>query len=178
MNLIAQLYQKLEHEQLWDSELELRRNDFLKERGSLETRIFYINEGSLRMFYFDEEVEHITRFGYSGDLIAALDSFISEKPSEMIIQAIKKTKLKVISKKKYMDFIKNNPEMLDIWLKILEGLVYDQMQREHDLLLSSPHERYLRVMKRSPRVFQEIPHKLIASYLRMTPETLSRIKKS
>jgi len=53
-----------------------------------------------------------------------------------------------------------------------------QMERERDLLTSSPMERYLRVKDRSPQLFQEIPNKYIASYLRMTPETLSRLKKS
>ena len=52
------------------------------------------------------------------------------------------------------------------------------MERELDLLTSSPHERIQRVLKRSPQVFQEIPAKYIASYLRMTPETLSRILNS
>jgi hypothetical protein len=52
------------------------------------------------------------------------------------------------------------------------------MEREIDLLTVSSKERYLRVLNRSPKVFQEIPHGLIASYLRMSPETLSRLKKS
>ena len=52
------------------------------------------------------------------------------------------------------------------------------MERERDILTSSPLERYNRVLKRSPLLFQEIPNKYIADYLRMTPETLSRIKKS
>ena len=61
---------------------------------------------------------------------------------------------------------------------MLESLFLDQFEREIDLLTASPEERYLRVLKRSPKVFQEVPHKYIAEYLRMTPETLSRIKKS
>jgi hypothetical protein len=56
--------------------------------------------------------------------------------------------------------------------------VLQQMERERDILTSSPLERYKRVLERSPQLFQEIPNKYIASYLRMTPETLSRIKKS
>jgi len=60
----------------------------------------------------------------------------------------------------------------------LEQLTLQQLEREKDILTSSPLERYKRVLKRSPQLFQEIPNKYIADYLRMTPETLSRIKKS
>jgi lipocalin len=56
--------------------------------------------------------------------------------------------------------------------------VYQQIEREKDILTASPRERYLRVLKRSPQLFQEIPDKYIANYLRMSPETLSRMKKS
>ncbi len=51
-------------------------------------------------------------------------------------------------------------------------------EREIDLLTQSPQERIERIRKRSPQVFQEIPHKYIASYLRMSPETLSRLLNS
>lgn len=52
------------------------------------------------------------------------------------------------------------------------------MERERDLLIESPKERYLRVFKRNPKLFQIIPNKHIANYLRMSPETYSRLKKS
>jgi CRP/FNR family transcriptional regulator, anaerobic regulatory protein len=55
-------------------------------------------------------------------------------------------------------------------------LVVQQMQRELDLLTASPIERYRRVIARSPQLFQEVPLKYIADYLRMTPETLSRLR--
>ena len=77
-----------------------------------------------------------------------------------------------------MEFMQSSPENSTTWQLMLEQLVLQQMERERDILTVSPLERYKRVLKRSPQLFQEIPHKYIASYLRMTPETLSRIKKS
>lgn len=61
---------------------------------------------------------------------------------------------------------------------MLEDLVLQQLEREKDILTSSPKARFERVLKRSPKLFQEIPNKHIANYLRMSPETLSRLKKS
>lgn len=140
--------------------------------------MYYVASGSLRAFVSDEEEEHSIRFAYSGDLLAALDSFVTEEASPLYIQAIKSCSLKALSKKAFLELISGSVENMQLWQNLLLQLVNQQMQREQDLLISSPQERYQRVLARSPRLFQEVPHRYIASYLRMTPETLSRIKKS
>ncbi|MBL6447776.1 Crp/Fnr family transcriptional regulator [Fulvivirga sp. 29W222] len=178
MNLISHLHDKIDTAGLWEDYPELSRNEHLKVRGSTDTRLYYVVSGTLRVYVIDEFEEHTIRFGYQGSIIAALDSFITGKPSDFYIQALKKTELKMIPKTTYMEFVQSNAENLQLWHDILEQMVYQQMERERDLLTSSPLERYERVLKRSPQLFQEVPHKYIASYLRMTPETLSRIKKS
>ena len=178
MNLITHLHNKIEAAGLWESYPVLIRNEHLNVRGSVDTRLYYVVSGTLRVYVVDEFEEHTIRFGYQGSFIAALDSFITEKPSDFYIQALKKTELKMISKAVYTQFMQSDAENLRLWHAILEQLVYQQMERERDLLTSSPLERYERVLRRSPQLFQEVPHKYIASYLRMTPETLSRIKKT
>ncbi|MCK0146243.1 Crp/Fnr family transcriptional regulator [Arenibacter sp. F26102] len=178
MNPIAHLKEQLDQEGLWTAELELNRNQYLKVQGSMDTNLYWVAEGSLRIFVVEENEEHTIRFGYKDNFIVALDSFLNEMPSDLYIQALKKTKLKVIGKATFMDFMKSTPENNTTWQLMLEQLVLQQMERERDILTVSPLERYKRVLKRSPQLFQEIPNKYIASYLRMTPETLSRIKKS
>lgn len=178
MNPISNLIEKINKENLWDKELVLKRNEYLKVKGSIDTNIYLVKSGSLRIFVLDESEEHTIRFGYKNNLIASLDSFLNEKPSDFYIQALKKSKVKVINKKSYTSFIESSSENKKIWLLILENFILQQMDRERDILTVSPVERYNRVLERSPQLFQEIPNKYIASYLRMTPETLSRIKKS
>jgi len=157
---------------------ELKRNEFLKTSGTIDTNIYFVEEGSVRIFIEDEDEERIIRFGYQGNIIVSLDSFLSCKPSEFYIQAIKASTVKVASKKDFYEFINSNSKNLKLWNSILEDLVLQQIEREKDLLYSSPKIRYERVLKRSPKLFQEIPNKYIANYLRMSPETLSRLKKS
>ena len=168
----------IENNNLWEKEIEIGRNEYLKVKGSVDTNLYFIKNGSLRIYAVDEYEEHTIRFGYQNNFIVSLDSFITEKPSDFYIQAIKKTNLKIITKKTFKDLIHSNPELQNIWTTILEQLILQQLEREKDILTSSPIERYRRVLKRSPQLFQEIPNKYIADYLRMTPETLSRIKKS
>lgn len=88
---------------------------------------------------------------------------------DLIIEALKETKVKYVEKKRYMEFVNSSAERLSAWTESLIHLIFQQLERERDILTQSPVQRYLRVLERSPQLFQEIPHKYIASYLRMTP---------
>lgn len=153
------------------------RNEFLKVEGSIDTNVYYIESGALRAYVLDDGKEQTIRFGYKENIIVSLDSFLTGKPSGFFIQALKRTEVKVIKKYQIEEFLKTGNNRV-LWTNILENLVIQQMEREIDILTTSPKERYQRVLKRSPQLFQEIPHKHIANYLRMSPETLSRLKKS
>lgn len=162
---------------LFEKIVTIKRNEFLKVKGSIDTNIYFVVSGSLRIFVLDDCEEQTIRFGYENDLIVSLDSFLTEKPSDFYIQAIKKTTVKVISKNKFVEFISLNETNKQNWIKLLEDLIVQQIEREKDIVTSSPKARLERVLKRSPKLFQEIPNKHIANYLRMSPETLSRLKK-
>jgi CRP-like cAMP-binding protein len=163
--------------ELSEKSITLHRNEFLSMKGSVDTNIYFINKGSLRVFILNNEEEQNIRFGYKENLIVSLDSFLSGNPSALFIQAIKNSELKIITKSQIDNFLKIEANRM-LWVSILENLIMQQMEREFDILTNSPKERYLRVLKRSPQLFQEIPNRHIANYLRMSPETLSRLKKS
>ncbi|CAA9203326.1 Crp/Fnr family transcriptional regulator [Flavobacterium collinsii] len=163
--------------ELSEKTITIDRNEFLKVKGSIDTNMYFIVSGSLRIFVLDEYEERTIRFGYKENLIVSLDSFLTGKPSDLFMQAIKKTVIKVVSKQQINKFLETESNR-NLWIKILENLVVQQMEREVDILTNSPKERYERVLKRSPQLFQEIPNRHIANYLRMSAETLSRLKKS
>lgn len=156
----------------------LKRNEYLKLPGKVDSNIYFIESGSLKISIENEDSEQIIRFGYDGNIIVSLDSFITGKASDFSIQAIKKTELWQADKKDFFQKVYSSPENMKIYIQIIENLILQQMERERDLLIESPKERYLRVFKRNPKLFQIIPNKHIANYLRMSPETYSRLKKS
>ncbi|MEO5943895.1 MAG: Crp/Fnr family transcriptional regulator [Ferruginibacter sp.] len=155
----------------------LGRNEYLKVKGSVDTNIYFVESGSLRVFVLDDCEEQTIRFGYKENLVVSLDSFLTDKPSDFFIQAIKRTVVKIITKQQLQTFLKTENN-ITWWTAILENLVLQQLEREVDILTTSPKQRYERILKRSPQLFQEIPLRHIANYLRMSPETLSRLKKS
>ncbi len=156
----------------------LSKGDFLIREGEVERNFYLVESGAIRVFYLSEYEEHIIRFGYDGSFIASLSSFIRGTPSEFYMEAIRKTTLKALSKTSLMQLVHESPVNLQQYTLLLESLIAQQIDREIDLLIASPTERLQRVLKRSPHLFQHIPLKYIASYLRMTPETLSRIRSS
>lgn len=178
MHPIAQFIDQLNEQGLWEKQLHINRNEYLTVRGNRDTNLYFILNGSVRVYVDDGFEEQIIRLAYRQNIVAALDSFLSGNPTDFYIQAIKRSTLNVISREAFLRFVHSSPEHILVWNSILQEAVLQSLEREKDILTISPRERYNRVLKRSPQLFQEIPLKYIASYLRMSPETLSRIKKS
>ncbi|MDN5204922.1 Crp/Fnr family transcriptional regulator [Fulvivirgaceae bacterium BMA10] len=155
-----------------------KKGSFLLREGEIERNIYLIEKGAVRVFYLSEFEEIIFRLGYDGSIINSLSSFVSNKPSEFYIQTIRQTKVKIISKETLQHILKESQDSLEQYTEFLEYLLIQQIDREIDLLTASPAKRLERVLKRSPDLFQHVPLKYIASYLRMKPETLSRVRNS
>ena len=153
----------------------VKKGEFLLREGEIEKYLYYIEEGAVKLYYLSDSEEKVIRLGYNGSMINSLSSFLSEQPSEFYIETIRQTKIKRISKDQLNSIISRD---ITGYAKFLEVLLTQQLDREIDLLVTSPAERLKRVLKRSPDLFQHVPMKYIASYLRMNPETLSRIRNS
>ncbi len=158
----------------WDS-VSLKRGDFLIRPGMVEKHLYFVKSGALRAFLISENEEFTIRFGYTDSIITAIPSYFNGLSTELYIQAIRKTELLRASKEEFETYINHDIERMKSYQKLLKELVASFYEREIDLLTKNPKERLERLLHRSPKVFQEIPHKYIASYLRMTPETLSRL---
>lgn len=154
------------------------KNTLLFGAGMHADALYYVEEGCLKLTVIQEDQEQIIRLGYRGNFIAALDCWLAGTPTVYALESIKQSRLKIIPKKLWKEFIGQSSDHLLIWNQLLEQLVLQQLNRELDLLCTSPQERYHRVLARSPQLFQEVPGRYIANYLRMSPETLSRLKKS
>ncbi|MEL6637802.1 MAG: Crp/Fnr family transcriptional regulator [Bacteroidota bacterium] len=162
----------------WLSIVDLKRQEYLVYPGEVRPYLYYVAEGALRVLVENEDEVLTIRFGYPGSFISTLDSFLPGGPSDYGIQALKKARVLPLARSTFLTAVDRSPRLAQLWQAALEQLVLQQLEREIDILSPSPQLRYQRVLQRSPQLFQEIPHKYIAAYLRMTPETLSRLKKS
>jgi len=158
--------------------VELKRGDYLIRAGEHEQHLSFVQEGALRAYTLKGDEEFTIRFAYTGSIAASIPAYFSDEASDVSIQAIRHSKLLRTHKRHFEAFMSKTTERLLTYNQLLKELMATFYEREVDLLTSSPAERLERVRKRSPQLFQEVPHKYIASYLRMSPETLSRMLKS
>lgn len=154
--------------------LKYKKGHILTAEGEVENNLYYIEDGAIKIYFQSELGEHIVRLGYNSSILNSLSSFLSRKPSELFIETIRETKVKVLKRNHVFEIISQSQG----YSEFLESLLIQQIDRELDLLHDSPIQRLERVLKRSPNLFQHVPLKYIASYLRMSPETLSRIRNS
>ncbi|AWH86707.1 Crp/Fnr family transcriptional regulator [Flavobacterium album] len=162
----------------WTEPVELKRGELLFSAGRADVPVYLLEQGTVRIVSQNDEETNTIRFAYKGSLFAAMDNLITGQPTLYTAEAIKQVSIRSIPRAAFLDFINSDRKHLELWNIILGYIIIGQLERETDLLTTSPRERYERVLRRSPQLFQEVPHKYIASYLRMTPETLSRLQKS
>ena len=174
---LARLHDYVEQHHLFQRTIVLSRGEHLLLPGATDPNIYYVASGTLRYYVTINDEEQIIRFGYKGDFALALDTFISGRSTIFHAQALRKCTLRPVRRSELWAKIMGAPSMSEYWQQIISWMLLGQLEREIDLLTNDPASRYQRVLMRSPRLFQEIPAKYIANYLRMTPETLSRLKK-
>ncbi|WP_167855645.1 Crp/Fnr family transcriptional regulator [Hymenobacter fodinae] len=160
----------------WQKEVQLPRGEFLIRPGQAEHTLYFVHTGLLRIYFPTGAEEICVGFGYESSLICSFPSFVTGQPSEYGIQALRRSELLGISRTDFMAFVEQNANFARFWRAELERNLVGRIEREIDLLLPDPLHRYQRLLARSPQLFQRVPKKYIASYLRMTPETLSRLR--
>lgn len=160
----------------WQRPVALARHDFLIRPGETEHHLYLVTEGVLRIFLPVSDEEICVGFGYAGTLLCSFPSFVDGRPSDYAIQALRRSQLLGIARSELLALLEQHPNLARFWRQQVEQALVGRIEREIDLLLPEPQRRLERLQARSPHLFQLVPRKYIASYLRMTPETLSRLR--
>ncbi len=175
MSILQSFLEEIFTKKLWEPSKILKRNDILVNKGDFSKDLFFVKSGAITVTTEIEEKEQIIRFAYQNSMFAAIDSFLYNKATIYNVKTLKETEILTVSKEKLQKIFDENPTF---YSELLKELIHQQSEREIDLLHHSASARFERILKRSPKLFQEVPHKYIASYLRISPETLSRLLKN
>ncbi|MFA9188511.1 Crp/Fnr family transcriptional regulator [Flavobacterium magnesitis] len=163
--------------EVWKKHKIIKVKELLLDFNQLESNLYFVKEGCVRLFVIDKNGEQITMgFAYENSLITCFQTFIEGKPSSISIEAVLDTELVAVNKTDLMQLIHRNSEIALWYQSMLEITLTGHIQRQVELLTLKPQERYAVFMSRSGHFLNRIPLKLIASYLMMKPETLSRIR--
>lgn len=155
-----------------------KKGQILLNAGDLKSDAYFVNKGLLRYFSIDEKgKEHIIQFAPEDWMLTDRDTTIFKEESVFYIDAIEETEV-VIIKKDFFTAIQNIvPEILELNILMLHNSIRFMQKRINMLLSASAKERYLNFIKLYPNLTLRVPQWMIASYLGITPESLSRVRK-
>ncbi|MDX2046862.1 MAG: Crp/Fnr family transcriptional regulator [Chitinophagaceae bacterium] len=156
----------------------LRKKQFILEEGEICNHECFVNSGCLRQYYLDEKgQEHIIQFAIADWWISDQYSFLTGLPSGNFIDALETTEVLMISKPD-LEKLYNTIPKFERFFRIAFQNSYVALQRRIlSGLTQTAVERYLDFSKRHPDIEQKVPQHQVASYLGITPESLSRIRK-
>lgn len=160
----------------WET-FEIRKGQFLTKKDSKEKYLYFIRVGIVRGYIETEEKQISLGFAYHNDFTSAFDSFVSGEKTELQLIAESDVEGFRISRKDLYTLYDQNHEIERLG-RILAEMLLVLMSKQQIYLLSMPAEaRYLRFMKESEHLLQLVSQKNVASYLGMSAETFSRLRK-
>ena len=178
---LARKYSTMTHEELDTLESILvpkkyAKGEMILKEGEICESIYYIDKGLIRQFYYKNEKELTEHIGVDGEIFMCIESLFKEEPTKLQVEALEPTIVYLIPKRELEHVALHNVNIQILYRKILEeSLIISQVHA--DLLrFETAQNRYLRLCKMKPQVVLRAPLVYIASYLQMTPETLSRVR--
>ena len=156
----------------------IKKKEYLIQQGDMCRHVGYISEGMFRYKRLDSNGdEHITGYSLEGNLVGEYSSCLCGRPSLSSIQAIKDSLVHLITYTELEQFWNSSPENQRIGRILAEQLFAMTYRRLTDSYCCTAEERYIDFMNRYPDLKELIPLKEIASFIGVTPETVSAIRK-
>lgn len=156
----------------------IKRRQMILQEGFACRHYSFIVEGCFRMYGVDDKgVEHNIQFAAENDWIADIGSFHSQKPSKLFIEAMEASEIVQIEREALYFLYLNIPKLDRIFKVIIENKFVELQNRVLQNISSTAQQRYLNFLEQYPTLASRLPNVQIASYLGITPEFLSKIRK-
>lgn len=176
-----------EHVSLNDAEWELCKNSFrpkrmlkrqfLLQEGDVCRELTFVEKGSLYSYSVDSKGnQHVIRFAFEGWWMANLQSFFTSSPTRLNIEVLENSELLILDKNNHELLLEKIPAYERYQRIILQNAYVALQQRVENALGLTAEEKYARLIEQRPEFLNRVPLNLVASYLGVSPETLSRVR--
>ena len=153
-----------------------KKGEFLLRQGEICIKSYLVTSGIARKYYLADTKEITTELYFENDLAVSFDSYTLQRPSREFIEALTDVSVSITHYQAFQDAKTRYPKLqhLDLMLAEYYGMWVENRLFEFHTMTAT--ERYLEILHKSPRIVQTIPLTIIASYLGISLETLSRIR--
>ncbi|WP_019187953.1 Crp/Fnr family transcriptional regulator [Prevotella conceptionensis] len=178
---LARKYSTMTHDELDILEsvlvpMKFAKGEIILKEGDVCEHIYYVERGLTRQFYFKNGKELTEHIGVEHTIVMCIESLFKEKPTYLQLEALEPTLVYAMPKHRLEEVALHNVNIQILYRKILEeSLIISQVHADM-LRFETAQDRYLKLCKQSPQVVLRAPLVYVASYLQMTPETLSRVR--
>lgn len=156
--------------------MKFAKGQMILSEGEICKHIYYIEKGLVRQFYFKKGKEVTEHMAVEGNIVMCIESLFKEEPTSLQVEALEPVLIYALPKARLEEVALHNVNIQILYRKILEeSLILSQIHA--DLLrFETAQDRYRKMCKLATQVTLRAPLVYIASYLQMTPETLSRVR--
>lgn len=154
-----------------------KKGTILLNEGQISTEVYFVLEGCVRQYYLVEGDEKTNNFFTEDQWVISMNSFSQNTPSNHFLDCCMDSALVVGNSEKAENLYKRFPKLETVSRKVMEKVFAEQQEIMSSYTVDTAEQRYLKLLKSRPDLFQKIPQYQIASYVGVKPESLSRIRK-
>jgi CRP-like cAMP-binding protein len=145
--------------------------------GEQENYVTFICKGGFRYFSVVDEKEMVCEFTFENEYLSEYESFLKRTPAKVFIQALEDSEVVKFHYNDVQECYSKFPLIERFGRLIAEKFLIDAIDRMNSMLSSTPEERYNKLAENKPELLQRVPQYMIASFIGVTPEALSRIRR-
>ena len=157
---------------------EVKKNTLYLKEGEVSKYIGYVYKGMLRLFYYKNKKDLTEHFACEGTNFFSIESFFRQQPTHLMIEALENSVVYGLPHDELLELAAEHYEIEVMYRTLIENSLILSQQKADTLRFESANERYRRLLREHPEIIPRAPLSHIASYLLMTPETLSRVRAS
>jgi len=160
------------------TEVVFKKGEIVHRSNTKSSKIFIVKSGALRSYYLQGGKDITAHFAFKDNIIGAVDSILEQKRSLYSIEALEKSEILLLDYNEMESFLDENPRFERLARQVSQFLYLDLVERLEGMMFLSAKERYEHLLNRYPAIDQQANLGHIASFLGITQETLSRVRKS
>ncbi len=156
--------------------MKFQKGELVFPEGKVCDAMYYVQKGMVRQFYYKNKKDVTEHFSYEGRIVFCIESYLKQEPSKLFVETLEKSVLYAMPYDAMHQLMTHDQEINLLFRKILEHALISSQEHADSQRFENATERYDRLLRTKPEIILRAPMVHVASFLQMTPETLSRVR--